>query len=152
MDDQVPPPVIMPRPVNQGPIPVTSEDDMKRQLWLSYNQGYNEGFTRGYNTAMKKCSTKPPRSVSCVPISTKYAQKGRGDFVQKPKPHYNHFSVRPKKQQNIVAGPVNREYTHNSDEYPPLQVVFKKNSVNTPPGFHSTVWTKPSSSDQTQQW
>lgn len=150
MDNQVPPPVVLPRPIDQGPIPaVVSENDMKRQLWLSYNQGYNEGFSRGYNTAVRKCSTKPPRSPPRAPISSKYALHGKGDFVQRnKKPHYNHFANKQRKPENNKAN----TDTNDMNEYPPLNVVFNKNAVNAPPGFQDTVWTKPSLDDKTQQW
>lgn len=146
MDDMVPPPVIMPRPIDQGPIPVVSDNDIKRQLWLSYNQGYNEGFTRGYNTAMKKCSNKPAPQA---PISSKYAARGRGDFIPKSKkPHYNHFAHKPKKTNTHLHVPDTRDV----EEYPPLNVVFNKSAVNVPPNFQQTMWTKPSESDAKQQW
>jgi hypothetical protein len=58
--------VILPRPVDQGPIPVPMavgddkqevtmlKSEMKRDVWVSYNQGYNDGFTRGFEAAKQR--------------------------------------------------------------------------------------------------
>jgi hypothetical protein len=60
-------PLILPRPKNQGPIPVPaitrnnqdiiytiSETELKRLKWIAFNEGYNEGYTRGFKSAGKK--------------------------------------------------------------------------------------------------
>jgi len=59
--------VILPRPKNQGPIPVpdtviNNEDiiytisatELKRLKWIAFNEGYNDGYTRGFKSASKK--------------------------------------------------------------------------------------------------
>lgn len=66
-----PPPVVLPRPVDQGPIPIVppgpsppvniTEAEVKRQVWLAFNQGYNDGFVRGFHSAMQRRGVPPPR-------------------------------------------------------------------------------------------
>ena len=117
-------PVVLPRPPNQPPLP---KEGQKREVWMSYNQGYNEGFAKGYNAAMSKAGYK-----KSLPISQKYAK-------YKPKHHnkptYNHFGKLRTNRQNYHQTPSNQK------------VVFSNQSVNTPPGFQqhdpSNVWNEP---------
>lgn len=49
--------VLIPPPTEQP----YSNTDLQRNLWVAFNQGYNEGFVRGFNTAMQRRGVPPPR-------------------------------------------------------------------------------------------
>ena len=65
--------MLLPRPFGQGPIPIPppaptdsplleiQESEMKKQVWLAFNKGYNDGFVSGYHTAEQRRSNNTGR-------------------------------------------------------------------------------------------
>ena len=58
--------ILLPRPEGQGPIPIPPvvsddspmmemrESELKKQVWVSFNKGYNDGFVAGFHSASLK--------------------------------------------------------------------------------------------------
>ena len=68
-------PVVLPRPENMGPIPVPAlgpgndekmitikESQLKKEVWLAFNRGYNDGFVRGFHNAMQRRGVRQTES------------------------------------------------------------------------------------------